>query len=506
MRVFSAAMGLVFILSGIGIYAYYDTLVKPEKEAKELLIQGKVAFEKAHARKDEISNALDKLSKVIAKYPTTEAAVEAYFYIGYGYEKLGLKRLAYLKYVYALKNNAKRSRSIFNQVRNSDADYDAIDGEIRARIAKLTLSKNYSTEGIHQLMDIIGTSSSKNFRSRGYAEIGHTYLKNGSTSKARSMFDIALREDGDNEDALLGKAGALYKLGRFNSAFSTYEYYFRYYSDYSPYYKDVKNSYIRKVFWRGESNFKRKKYRTAISYFNRLLRTFPNTSKTERAKYLIAESYLGMKKYKTAIKHYDTVLLNSDNKNDQEALFKKGYTYFMAKRYDLAAREFQKYIDAYPGGRYISRAKKWKEEAKKEILYRIQMRKVPDMDYDIDELEEDEGIEEDYKKYKNLEKKSMQPVKKKKDITYERTKEMEKEMEMYRKMQEEQNKKLKKREDDYEDYEELERRGFLEKIGKIKNYFMDNDSKRKKKKNYGVKGKIKKYIDKLVKKENVAEL
>ena len=42
----------------------------------------------------------------------------------------------------------------------------------------------------------------------------------------------------------------------------------------------------------------------------------------------------------------------------------------MAKNYDLASREFQSYIDNYPNGKYIERAKQWKEMSTKEMMYK----------------------------------------------------------------------------------------------------------------------------------------
>jgi tetratricopeptide (TPR) repeat protein len=200
MRAFAAILGLFMMLGGVGIYAYYDSQVRPDKEARELLVEARIGFEKAYGSKDEISNSIDLFSKIIAKYPGTKAAAEAYFYIGHGYEKLGLKRLAYLKYVYALKNNRHRN--------------DALDGEVRTRIARLRLERNYNAEGIHQLLSVIGNSDDKNFRGRGYTELGHAYLKQGKFDEARRMFDTALMEDGDNEDAILAPRWSSRKLAR----------------------------------------------------------------------------------------------------------------------------------------------------------------------------------------------------------------------------------------------------------------------------------------------------
>jgi hypothetical protein len=44
------------------------------------------------------------------------------------------------------------------------------------------------------------------------------------------------------------------------------------------------------------------------------------------------------------------------------------------KKFDLAAHEFQLYINSYPRGKYLDTAKKWKSMSTQELLYRIQER------------------------------------------------------------------------------------------------------------------------------------
>jgi len=67
----------------------------------------------------------------------------------------------------------------------------------------------------------------------------------------------------------------------------------------------------------------------------------------------------------------------------------------MAKNFDLAAKEFQRYIDNYPNGKYIERAKQWKEMSAKESIYKY---KKADTDiYDKEDLNAtpDTGVRSD---------------------------------------------------------------------------------------------------------------
>ncbi len=495
MRAFAAILGLFMMLGGVGIYAYYDSQVRPDKEARELLVEARIGFEKAYGSKDEISNSIDLFSKIIAKYPGTKAAAEAYFYIGHGYEKLGLKRLAYLKYVYALKNNRHRN--------------DALDGEVRTRIARLRLERNYNAEGIHQLLSVIGNSDDKNFRGRGYTELGHAYLKQGKFDEARRMFDTALMEDGDNEDAILGKARCLMRLGQSSDAYTAYENYFKMYKDYDPYFGDVKKSYVDQVFSSGRRYYKTGHYNAAIGNFKRLLRTFPDGARSESAIYWIGASYLALGKYETAIHYFDKVIKNDNSEMDEEARYKKAQTYFIAKRYDIAASEFQNYLNNYPKGKYLVPARKWREECERELLHRVQIRKVPESDYEIDELEQDEGIEKDYEEYKKLQEKDDAATEKKPDNA-------EPGIKQKKELNDKKNKKPQEQEQEPvdEDLQKMEEDGMIDKVGKNfhreSNDTLDREvaeyTNIKNKEDSGSKGIFRKLIDKIVKEENVTEL
>ena len=356
-------VGSILIITGAGMFAYYDKYVKYERVAQELLTEGKLVFERGD--KTAINKSINLFTKIIAKYPGSEAETEAFFYIAQSYERLQLNRLAYLKYVYILKS--KRNVSPY------------LNNEIRSRLARLKVMRRYTEEGINQLLTILNNTNNRDLRSRVYTELGHTFLKMKAYRKSKRMFDIALSESGDNEDALLGKARTYKRLGEDYKAYNLYEYYFKYYGAFSHYYNDVKRSYLEQVYQSGHREFRRGKYYSAITYFERILKYFSHNEKTENCLYWIGQCHYVMKNYQKSLRYFNRVLSNQFSHKDQNARMKKGYIYFASKKYDLAAREFQVYINSYPRGIYISMARQWKEMCTREIMYRVKSKMLPDI-------------------------------------------------------------------------------------------------------------------------------
>ncbi|MDY6933737.1 MAG: tetratricopeptide repeat protein [Spirochaetota bacterium] len=355
-------IGIILVVIGVGLFAYYENYVKPERESKELLTEAKLIFERGD--KDSVNHAINTLNKVIAKYPKSKAIPDAYYYIGRCYEKLGLNRLAYLKYNYLLKNRAGTLTKQFKK-------------EILVRLAHLNIIKQYSEEGINQLHDLLNESFNKDFRSKVYSELGHTYLNLGKYTEAKKMFDISLNENGSNEDAILGKARAIKRMGHDNKAYDLYEHFLKYYGPISQYTKDVKRSYKEQAYKSGLNAFRTARYYDAISFFNRVLKNFSYDKKSENAFYWIGECYFALKKFDKAITYFNRALTNNFYHKDHDAQLKKGFAYFMSKRFDLAAKEFQIYLNNYPNGKYAPRARDWKKQSTEELILRIDRKKLP---------------------------------------------------------------------------------------------------------------------------------
>jgi tetratricopeptide (TPR) repeat protein len=243
-------LGALLIVVGVGLYAYYEHYIKYDREARELLTEGKLVYERGS--RDAVNNAINIFSRVIARYRGSPSELEAYYYMAQCYEKLKLNDYAYLKYIYILKS----SRSIDPDLKN----------KIRARIARLKTLRCRTDEGINQLFGVLNDTTDKGFRSRIYTELGYIYLQTGEYRKSKQMFDFARSEDGDNEEAILGKARVYKRLGNSPRAYDLYEYFLRCYGSFSHYAPDVRRSYINQVYQSGYWSFRKGYYKSAISY------------------------------------------------------------------------------------------------------------------------------------------------------------------------------------------------------------------------------------------------
>ena len=364
--------GIILIIIGIGLFAYYDQEIKPEMEAKKLVSEGElllerfgrfqknsVILERTHkVDNNSLNRAIDLFTKVIAKYPDTDSATKSYWLIAKSYEQLGLHRQAYLKYIYVLKNNKELTEK------------EKI--EIKTSLAKIKVLRSESEEGIYNLMGLLNVSDDDDFRSRIYAELGHTYLKRNEVRKALKMFDIALRTKSRNEEAILGRARSFKRLGKDEKAYDIYDNFLKYYGAFSQYTKDVRSSYLKQVYDSGRRSYKSGSYYRAIGFHKRLINRFHGSKYIENSLYWIGESYFAMKKYDSGIKYFNRALTNGFYHKDEDSRMKKGYSYFLMKRYDLAAKEFQLYLSYYPKGKHKDVAIKWKNMSTKELMYQVE--------------------------------------------------------------------------------------------------------------------------------------
>ncbi|MFH0975830.1 MAG: tetratricopeptide repeat protein [Spirochaetota bacterium] len=389
MKLKTIITGIILIILGLGIYIYYDFYFKPDKAAKELLLDGELIYERGD--KASINSSIDAFKKIIIIHPDSKYVPLAWYNIARCYEKLGLHDLAYRKYIYLIKNNNENVSS-------------GLKKEISIRLAHINMLKQYSEEAVSQLYGLLNTNFNKEFRSRIYTELGYIYLKQKDYNKAKRMFDISLTEYGSNEDAIIGQARSMKWMGKDNDAYDLYEHFLKYYGAVSQYTYDVKKSYKDQAYASGLNAFRNKRYDSGISFFNRILTNFPNDKISENALYWTGESYYGTGQFDKAISYFNRVLSNGFYHKDEDARIKKGYAYFISKRFDLAAREFQVYLEQYPHGRYVLIAKNWKEMSTKELLIRIQTKKLPETkdmprikEEQIKETpkKENDGLEED---------------------------------------------------------------------------------------------------------------
>ena len=381
-------IGIACIVSGIALFAAYDQFIKPEREAREILAEGKITMERGD--RDSINQALGLCTRIVVHYPSTRSAPDAYLMMGGAYEKLGLYRLANLRYSYLLKKPL------------ADKLSPATRTDVIARLAKLKMMQNYTDEGLNQLYTILNNTQNTELRSRIYSELGQAYLRNGNIAKAKNSFEIAVTENSSNEEAILGKARVCIRSGNYEDAFALYDYFLKYFGAVSPYSADVKSAYLQQLYHAGLTSYRSGNYSRAIDLFGRFNQKFSGSKYTENALYWIGESYFGAKQFDKAVSYFDKVLSNDYYQKDEDARIKKGYTYFMTKRFDLAAKEFQTYLHDYPRGKYSEEARTWKETSAQELRFRIEKARIPEADAgDIDQESEPQKDSTDKVKTQN---------------------------------------------------------------------------------------------------------
>jgi outer membrane protein assembly factor BamD (BamD/ComL family) len=349
----SLIIGISLIIIGGSVFSLYSYLLKPEHEARALITESRLIMERGD--KDSYNQTINTLRNIFVKYPGTKAVPEAYFMTAQSYEKLGLYRIAYLKYSYLLRQPLAKKTS------------DQIKAEASIHMNKIRILRSYTEEGVHNLYNMLGTEQTTDLRSKIYAEIGQAYLKKGDLPRAKSSFDIALQENTANEEALLGKARSLKRSGLDDEAFLLYDYFLKYYGAVSPYTADVTRTYANELYDSGIRAYRAGSYYRSVDYFNRFLSRFGGGKYSENAYYWAGESYYSLRSYDNAVRYFDRVLSNNYYHKDEDARIKKGMALFMMKRYDLAAKEFQTYLRDYPRGRFVPDARKWKDMSANEI-------------------------------------------------------------------------------------------------------------------------------------------
>lgn len=358
MNIKKLLLGIAFIAVGSAVIVSYILFFQPISEAEAMFNEGKIIFERNN--KESYGKSIDIFTKIIARYPDTKYAIASYYFIGRAYEKTGLREQAYIKYSYIIKTKSDR---IEKSTKN----------RILTRMAHLKALNNRPDEAVSDLLALLRNESSREMKSRLYSELGHAYMKQNRYKRALDAFDRSIAEDGHNQEALLGKARVLKRLGRDSETYDVYKYFLANYGDVSQYTGDVKWAYRKQAYYSGLSSYRKGKYYAAIRYFAEVRKYFGRDRISENAVYWTGESYFALKKYDSALKWFQIGLTNSFHHKDQDCRIKKGYTYFVMKKYELAAKEFQIYIDQYANGKYIEKAKRWKEAASKEltVLYEI---------------------------------------------------------------------------------------------------------------------------------------
>ena len=368
MNIKTLIIGAFLVILGIGGFTVYEYKIKPEIEAGKLYREAVIVAQRCD--RTSYNKAIDMHVKIMAQYPKSSYSFKSYLSISELYEKIGLYRLAYINYNYLIKTYPKR------------VDSAGLRHDIISRIAVLKLRQNRTDEGLNQLYSILNETSEKELRARIYSEIGYDSLKKSNMNKSLDSFNLALGENSENEEAVLGKARTLIRLGKYEEAFELYDVFLKFKGEFSPYAQDVRKAYLSQLYDCSLSYFRSGKYSSSVAASRRLLANFPQSKLSENSYYWAGEGYYALGNYKNAVAFFTKALSNSYYHKDEDSLIKRGHSYFSMKSYLSAVKDYDRYMEQYRNGKYFSIASKWKEQALAEISQKEHAEKLGSDSYE----------------------------------------------------------------------------------------------------------------------------
>ncbi len=113
---------------------------------------------------------------------------------------------------------------------------------------------------------------------------------------------------------------------------------------------------FRNYYNRGLNNFKNRRYKTAIAYFDTLLRSTVETNLKINAVYWIGESYFGLKQYEKAIEYFNYIAQTKSAKTP-DALYMLGRCYAALGKIKEAKEYMNRVVKEYPNSPVVKKAK-----------------------------------------------------------------------------------------------------------------------------------------------------
>jgi tetratricopeptide (TPR) repeat protein len=367
MRSVTIWIGAIIFTIGAGVFLIEREYISGEKNARARLEQGKLQLERFD--EDGLRKGIDELTAVVAQYPESVYAREARFHLAEAYERLGMRDVALGKY----KRLAEMPLS------------DQLKARVRFKIAKLQIMRNYSDEGMNQLLTLLNSTTDKALRSEIYLEIGKYYQRKGLAKDARRNYENALTENPENREARAA-------LGMTDADYTNSVALHGILDKQAPAANEKKEQAVAQKFdlKPGIDAFTQGDYRRAISL---LLPAANSTApESEDALYYVGNAYLKLKEYRKAVHYLNKAVSNSYRERDEAAYIKKGEAYYLNNQLERAARVFHFARTHYPNGKYAQIAADWENETRRLLDDKTGTKSLPDSDDDDGDDEEDDVL------------------------------------------------------------------------------------------------------------------
>jgi tetratricopeptide (TPR) repeat protein len=375
MRSMTLWIGAVVFTIGAGVFLIEREYISGDKVARVRLEQGKLQLERYD--EDGLRKGIDDLTAVIAQFPDSVHAREARYYLAEGYERLGMRDVALGKYKKLLEMPLT----------------DSLKSRTRFKVAKLHIMRNYSDEGMNQLLQLLNSTSDKALRSEIYLEIGKYYQRKGLDADAKRNFQNALTENPDNREAqaALGQGNgdytnsvALHGILDKQSAATPEATASKDAADKTTKVATPVKKYDLQA---GIQAFTTAQYQRAIGLLAPAAQS--SSPESEDALYYLGNSYLKLKQYRNAVHYLNKAVGNSYTSKDEASYIKKGEAYYLDSKYQRALGVFRFVTTHYPHGKYAQIAQDWETEARRMLGEQIPMRGEDVEATPVDDADED---------------------------------------------------------------------------------------------------------------------
>lgn len=365
MRSITIWVGAVVFTIGAGVFLIEREYISGDKAARVRLEAGKLQLERFD--EDGLRKGIDELTGVVAQFPDSIHARSARYHLAEAYERLGMRDVALGKYKKLLEMPLT----------------EELKTHVRFKIAKLQVMRNYSDEGMNQLLLLLNTTADKPLRSEIYLEIGKYYHRKGLSKDAIRNFQNALTENPENREvrAALGYTDADYKNsvalhGILDKTAPVEE-------KEKKTAEDSKPEKIGGNLAAGIRAFTVGEYGAAIRYLTPVANSSGKDS--EDALYYLGNAYLKLKQYKNAVHFLNKAVSNSYRERDEASYIKKGEALYLSNQFSRALRVFTFARTHYPNGKYAQIARDWEAETRSMLGEKTGVKSLEDDDDDDDE-------------------------------------------------------------------------------------------------------------------------
>lgn len=204
-------------------------------------------------------------------------------------------------------------------------------------------------------------------RSEGVAKqeiastIGYQYLYKNDDAMALQYFQKA-----SGENALVGSARVLIKMGKYPEAIQVYRNYFTQYPK-SERFRGVFEAYSKQTLYYAKKLSEAKLPEQALLLLSELAENFPLEEASDTALLAMSEIYQKAKDYSNAENYLNRVLKNRPVSGDETALSRWVVLRYEQDDFTGVLVKYREYESRYPQGQYLKDLQEWKRMAEKQL-------------------------------------------------------------------------------------------------------------------------------------------